>query len=315
MNDTTAEHGVIVGIDGSAHSLGAMRLAAEEARLRGVRLTLLSVYSMSADVVSEASYGHATVDEEGIRSRYLAVLEDAIEELGPFPGEVHTLAQRGEATHVLLKLSADAELIVVGSRGRGGIARRVLGSTSAGLPAHSDAPVIIVPASYTDAVADGAEQPGPEAPIAVGTDGSHHSMLAALEAARMASERGAPLHLVSALPPLTPDFHWTRHPKHHEAATQELQDRLTTDAAWLSRHYPGLESHEMIMSGNAGDVLIDVSSRSQLTVVGRRGRGGFLGLLLGSTSNTVMHHAHGPLMIVPDREDPRIDDHPDAAQW
>lgn len=316
MTEAAAKHGIIVGIDGSDHSIGAMRFAAEEARLRGVGLTLVSAYSMSAEAISAASYGQATVeDEELLRDRYTAVLDDARKQVGHFDGEVHTMVQRGDSTHVLVRLSADAELIVVGSRGLGGIARSVLGSTSAGLPAHSSAPVIIVPASYTEALAEGGKSARPNAPISVGTDGSRHSMLAVLEAARMASERGVPLQLVSALTPLAPDFHWTRQPNRQEAATQALQDRLAVDAEWLRRHYPDLELDPIIRSGNAADVLIDVSSRSHLTVVGSRGRGGFLGLLLGSTSQPVMHHAEGPLMIVPSHEDPRTDDHPSAADW
>ena len=62
--------------------------------------------------------------------------------------------------------------------------------------------------------------------------------------------------------------------------------------------------------GSPVDVLVEESRHVELGVVGTRGRGGFTGMLLGSTSDGVLHHAKGPVMVVPDREDPRLADRP-----
>lgn len=66
-----------------------------------------------------------------------------------------------------------------------------------------------------------------------------------------------------------------------------------------------------MIDGAAVDVLVDETRRAQLTVLGTRGRGGFAGMLLGSTSQGVLQHAEGPLMVVPESDDERIENRPD----
>ena len=82
------------------------------------------------------------------------------------------------------------------------------------------------------------------------------------------------------------------------------------DARWLAQYYPKLELDARVIEGAPAEVMIEETRHAQLTVVGSRGRGGFVGMLLGSTSTAVMHHAEGPLMIVPRIQDSRLEDHP-----
>jgi nucleotide-binding universal stress UspA family protein len=69
-----------------------------------------------------------------------------------------------------------------------------------------------------------------------------------------------------------------------------------------------LQADYELKDGSPVDVLVEESRHVELVVVGTRGRGGFTGMLLGSTSDGVLHHAKGPVMVVPDREDSRLAD-------
>ena len=63
-----------------------------------------------------------------------------------------------------------------------------------------------------------------------------------------------------------------------------------------------------LLDGAPAEILIDRTADVELLVMGTRGRGGFAGMLMGSTSQSVLHHAKGPVMVVPDHEDPRLND-------
>ena len=93
-----------------------------------------------------------------------------------------------------------------------------------------------------------------------------------------------------------------------EALFADIQIQLDAGVAWLQSHFPGLEVETQLVDGSPVDILVEASRHVELVVVGTRGRGGFAGMLLGSTSDGVLHHAKGPVMVVPDRDDPRLAD-------
>ncbi|WP_150461137.1 universal stress protein [Nesterenkonia ebinurensis] len=304
-------HGVVVGVDGSDHSIGALRLAAEEAGYRDVPLTLIASYAVTGYAIAAADLSPQIIDENIIRRELEELLENACEHIDTFDGQIRTEVERGDAVNVLLDYSRNAELVVVGSRGRGGFTGLLLGSTSARLPAHSKAPVLVVPRRFTQAaLAPGASPLDSNAPIAAGVDGSSQSLLAALEAARLAIEREVGLKLVSALPPVEPDVSWTPLQEQRRRAFDHIRQRCEQDANWLQELYPGLELQSEIEEGRAAEILIAETGKAQVTVVGTRGRGGFSGMLLGSTSNATMHHAAGPVMVVPAYETDLLGKHP-----
>ncbi|WP_258934587.1 universal stress protein [Nesterenkonia pannonica] len=143
-------------------------------------------------------------------------------------------------------------------------------------------------------------------PVIAGVDGSDYGRVAALTAAREASERGTTLRLVCALPPVSAITMWA--PTHIDdaEAIEELRGKLYAGALWLNYHYPSLHIDYEVQSGTSVDVLVDQTRHAQLTVLGTRGRGGFAGMLLGSTSQGVIQRAVSPLMVVPENSDRRI---------
>lgn len=333
--------GIAVGVDGSEQSLRAAHWAAAQAHRRSLPLTVVTSYSLPAFAASSMDGGYAMMDDESLRAGAEKVIEQAKDFLRDFPGEVDYRIESGDPAAVLLEYSETADQLVVGSRGRGGFLGRLLGSVSSALPAHAKCPTVLVPLKFSSkdenalTTATGAipivsaepqDVPGAQAPdsliaegahpirthdkrpVAAGVDGSDYGRVAALTAAQEASERGTTLRLVCALPPLGATLVWI--PTHIEdtQAIEELREKLESGKSWLNSHYPDLSIEAEVIDGAAVDVLVEETRSAQLTVLGTRGRGGFAGMLLGSTSQGVLHHAKGPLMVVPEGTDDRIED-------
>lgn len=313
-------HRIVVGIDGSDSGTCALVWAAREAQRRQVPLHLVTAYTVPVFAASSMDAGYATIDDAVIREGAEAILKDAVGKVADYGIDVKATVESGDAAGVLLELSEQAELVVAGTRGRGGFVGRLLGSVSSALPAHAKCPTVIVPLSAAPRLPEahvepprGREEKYPlhvevENVVLVGVDGSEQARMASLVAAEQASRWGVPLRVVCALPPFTGSLAWVPAPLDREALYTEVNDQLKAGTAWLQSHFPGLEITAELVDGPPIEVLIDCTRRAELLVVGTRGRGGFAGMLLGSTSQGVLHHAKGPVMVVPDREDPRLAD-------
>lgn len=136
--------------------------------------------------------------------------------------------------------------------------------------------------------------------VVLGFDGSDHAKRALIYAARAAKRRGSILTVVTSFTiapavyttlaaiPRTPDRAFMEH------ATKEIQDQ----ARELLTDYPGEVSY-LTEEGDAAGVLVEKSRDAQLVVVGARGLGGFMGLLLGSVASALPAHSHAPTVVVP----------------
>jgi nucleotide-binding universal stress UspA family protein len=141
-------NGILVGYDGSGHSLRALEWAAREAAVRRASLTVLSVCQAAPD-----RWRQATADGPGDRgleeTRTLAeevvgkALAQADADL-PQP-RVTIRAIKGVPAEELLNAAAGADMVVVGSRGTGGFSKLLLGSVSSHLTHHARCPVVVIP--------------------------------------------------------------------------------------------------------------------------------------------------------------------------
>jgi nucleotide-binding universal stress UspA family protein len=316
---STARHGIVVGVDGSDQSLCALSWAAQEARVRRTPLHVVTAYTIPVFAASSMDAGYATLDDQVIREGAEAVLQQAVARIADYDVEVHPSVETGDAAGVLLDLSEEAELLVVGSRGRGGFVGRLLGSVSSAVPAHAKCPTVTVPLAcaprlgQTDLEVPRSKQSpvGPEGVekiVLVGVDGSEQARSATLTAAEQARRWGYPLKVVCALPPFTGSLAWVPAPLDRDALYADIKVQLDAGVAWLSSHFPGLAISGEVLEGSPIELLIDATRTAALLVIGTRGRGGFAGMLLGSTSQGVLHHAKGPVMVVPDAKDPRLED-------
>ena len=306
--------GVLVGFDGSDQAVLALHYAARAAQRLETRLSVITAYTVPPMVYANIASMPPETEGDARKAAAEEVLEEARGHLRGYPDPVNLGIEEGDAAGVLVRLSADAQLAVVGARGRGGFLGRLLGSVSSALPAHAHCPTVVVPRHYKIGTGEGAERFAPEkddAPVVAGADRSPRSHVAVLLAAQAAQSRNAPLHLVMAMPP--PD-NWgggygmsVPDPGMIEQHRQELVDELTGYAESLREKFPDLEVTSEVELADPATQLVEHSARAQLVVVGTRGHGRVASALLGSVSRSVLHHAAGPVMVVPDLDPSRIE--------
>lgn len=145
--------GIVVGVDGSPGAQRALEWAVREAKLRGADLTVAHVHSLSRaafytaySAAEDEQTLHAAADR--VRRETERLLAQAVDGLGDLVDGVNVkqVAVPGDhAARELVTLSADADLLVVGSRGRGGFTGLLLGSVSQQSLHHATCPVAVVP--------------------------------------------------------------------------------------------------------------------------------------------------------------------------
>jgi len=302
--DPTARHlGVVVGYDGSENAEAAVHYAADVAARRGTSLTVVSAYRTPIPMYANPAALQAWKEDKAHQQAAESLLEKAAGLLSEHPGKVEYVTVDGDSVGALVEVSAKAQMIVIGSRGRGGFLGLLRGSVATSLPAHATCPTVVVPSRPL---------PDLSAPVVVGADMSAHSQVAVLQAAQVAKDRGAPLSVVMALPRFDRGGTWYPEPLHEadrrtELRRQELQEVLEADIRWLVKQVPQVDASGEVRIGEPARVLRDAASGAQLTVVGSRGRGAVASTLLGSTSREVLHEVDGPVMVVPYLDDDRVD--------
>jgi len=178
-----SEDGVIlVGVDGSPESLGAVDWAVARAACEGWRVHILCAYSLPSFTTASLDGGYAALDDTAVRAGAQAVVDEAIARVQDKGVTVTSSLETGDPAGVLVDLSEEAVLTVVGTRGGGGFADRLLGTVSSALPAHAHCPTIVVPrhtegAEYTPARrivggVDGSEARGVDVAVD-GADDTH----------------------------------------------------------------------------------------------------------------------------------------------
>lgn len=281
--------GVVVGVDGSAHTKAAISWAARDAALHGLPLTLVHVIQppmvLSWPENTAAEYGPWQSQGKEVIESATAIAEQAVAELGEVEIVSETFTEAMRPT--LIELTKTAKLMVVASRGLGAFGRMLLGSVSSALVHHAYCPVAVI---HDDA--DMADRL--DAPVVVGVDGSTASetatALAFDEAARRKVELVAAHAWSDTIAIETPGITYQTM---QGLGEEVLAERL---AGWQER-YPDVNVRRVVACDRPAHQLLELSEEAQLVVVGSHGRGGFAGMLLGSVSTKVVNEAHIPVIV------------------
>jgi len=281
---------VVVGVDGSPSALDAVAWAADECARHHVPLRLVHTYFLPAtgypNMIVNASEVLAAFDAQG--RLWLAEAEAAARAVAPGIA-VETALFSGTAIPLLIEESANARTIVVGSRGLGGFTGLLLGSTAVALTAHARCPVVVVRTRVAGA-----------GPVVVGVDGSPASESAIGFAFEAASTRGAPLTAVLSWTDVLVEssFQAVRFSMDWSEVEDEQRRLLAERMAGWQEKYPDVVVERVVVRDRPVRALVRAAQHARLLVVGSHGRGGFTGMLLGSTGQALVHHAPCPVAVV-----------------
>jgi len=285
----TSTQPVVVGVDGSAHQQMVIEWAVSEARLRRRPLRLVHAFDWALLGLSYSAPPYGVVQEQ-LQASAARILERGLTMARHIAPELDIEGRvvDGSPAAVLRDASRSAAVVVVGHRGRGGFVGLVTGSVATQVAAHAACPVIV--ARPPDRA--GADR------VVVGVDASPLSDAALGFAFEEAAMRGLGLTAVhvwsepavaDAMLPLVYDIGDLR-----DGAARLLAESL---AGWREK-YPAVDVLPQVVRGRPAQVLVEAAAQAALVVVGSRGRGGFTGLLLGSVSRAVLHHATAPVAVV-----------------
>jgi nucleotide-binding universal stress UspA family protein len=294
MTSVEARRPVVVGVDGSEPSLAAADLAAREAARRELPLELVHAYLLplpmrtaatTPDIAPTIPPGEVETGEAVLRDHAERLLHAAAARVrAAYPDLPMTSRLRdGHAAAVLAAASRQAAMVVVGHRGTGGFADLLTGSVAIQLANHAATPVIVVRGERRET-----------GPVLVGVDGSD----GARRAAAFAVEEAA-VHKTAVIALYVADE--GREPALAQLGQPppELPADVAETLAVAAGEHPWVAVEPEVRTGRpAHELLVDASRNARLVVVGSRGRGGFRGLLLGSISQALVHHAHCPVAVV-----------------
>ncbi|MFG2043769.1 universal stress protein [Dactylosporangium sp. NPDC048998] len=280
---TAIHRPVIVGVDGSEASLGAVRWAADEAvRLRQ---PLQITHALGApDPFEQAP------DEHELASRA------AVEARGWQPGlHVTTCTWHGGPARLLVEQSRHASLVVVASRGTGGFHALPVGSVGVQLAAHAHCPVLVVHSGERWAGPSGALPR--YRPVLVGTDGSAHAQAAIELAFAEAASRDVDLTAVRAWQEARDHRDHRGRAARRDHLADDVQRALAAELEPWRAKYPAVRVELRSVHGAAVPVLIEEARDALMVVLGPRGTGGFGSLRLGSVTQQVLDHASVPVLV------------------
>ncbi|WP_037310017.1 universal stress protein [Amycolatopsis orientalis] len=280
---------IVVGVDGSTGSPAAVTWGLQAADRYGTSLTLVHAlglpdYYLGAVPPTDELLHKVRVRGETILREMTARLDDPA---------VDTRLADEPAASALIEASGGARLVVLGTTEHSRFTALFGGSVTTALAGHARCPVVSVRGKTWDL-------PGArKRPVVVGIDGSAAAETALVAAFTEASARDAELIAVHAWEDVSAsrsfgdsagNYGWS-------AFTESARRMVAEQVAKFAGAHPEVTVRQVVVQEEPRQELLRWSVKAQLIVVGNRGRGGFRGLLLGSTGQTLVHRAACPVLI------------------
>lgn len=288
MTTTVKGGSVVVGVDGSVGGDAALEWAVRHAVSR--RRPLL-VVNGAGDPSHSAQFIGVTEARQLFEVEARRVTDHALlvaRRIAPdIDIEVSTPLQ--DARDALLDLSAQASILVVGTRGRGPVRALLLGSVSTAVAGHATCPVAVV----RPAERDSDENKGT---VVVGTDGGPASSAALEFAFELAATESKPLHVVHSWSALDTFID----PSSYAQRVQQMEEhkRIFAEAlAGYGEKCPDVPVTQHMPDAGAVQTLVEMSQDAAVVVIGSRGRTG-LKAMLTSVSRDVVERAHSTVVVV-----------------
>ena len=285
---------VVVGVAESVFKGGALRWAAEQARLEGRTLTLANASGPASGAWRDHGMDPMPSTSAVLRARgqqLLARTRKVVEQAAPGV-TVNEVFEVADPSTLLIELSSTAHMLVVGSRGRGPVRSRVLGSVGIAVVRHSACPVVVHrPGDHPGRVHRG---------VVVAADATKESRPVLTFAFHEASLRGLPLKVVHYVYDVRSALVGTPMVGSLSENTEEHAVALGESLAGYREDYPDVYLTVETLPGLLPEQgLIQLSRDADLVVVGTHQRGALGRMLAGSVSESVLGHAWGPVAVVP----------------
>jgi nucleotide-binding universal stress UspA family protein len=299
---------ITVGLDGSPQSLAAADWAARDAQQREASLSLVHAWEPQPRACGPLGGAFAPAAVDAQREWAGHMLREAELRLAEsHPGlPITTLQVAGAPAAALLAAAEDADLLVLGSRGLGGVAGFLVGSVALAAVARSERPVVLVRAGQ-----DAADEHLPDATGSASTATPYRDVVLGLDlenpgeavvgfAFEAAQRRAADLRVVHG---------WTPPPSHGYGAafdagtdtelSEQVRRRLSEVLRPWKDKFPGVRVREQAVVGSAGRHLVHASRDAALVVVGRRDRRAHVAGHIGPVTHAALGHAAAPVAVVP----------------
>ncbi|MFD6230333.1 universal stress protein [Streptomyces sp. NPDC060232] len=285
---------VTVGLDGSAESLAAARWGADEAQRRRLTLRLLHAWPLLAPDPPHVS---SAFDQNYWAKKLVHTARAEIQATHPGLTVIGELVAE-DAQDALLRVAAESELTVLGSRGLEFVESYFLGAISTAVVGRAERPVVLVRAGTREA----AQPPPPGSAggvvVALKLGGPCDDLLAfAFEAA---AARGVPLRAVHGESlPLHAHTPWGADHEVTREIEREARTRLNLALQRWRVEYPHLDVVESVTLESPARAVTRAAEDAGVLVVGRRRNRPPLAPRLGPVAQAALHHARCPVAVVP----------------